>query len=352
MEDRIKSYLQFRMPQTEDLHITRIERQPWGNSKETVLVDAEWKENGRQVSRGFCFRIELRGSVVESPGEHEFRVMKALESSLVPVPKQYWLETDEKWLGRRFFVMEKVVGDMDTGMITDPETRRRMMKLYLEVLAHQHNADWEKLGLSWMGAPKEPLNSAAMVIGELEASYNRNRLEPHPILVEVFTWLKNNEPMQVECISLIHGDPGPGNFIVNQGKIVAVHDWEMSHLGDPMDDLGWLCWREAVTGGVVDRGEILRYYQDVSGIKVNEESVHYYEIIANVKAAICCITGGRAFCDGRNLNLVMASVGLGGGWSLFARSRFHARILITGRDVSSRISSTLWIICSETGISP
>ncbi|MBI4299642.1 MAG: phosphotransferase family protein [Chloroflexi bacterium] len=318
LEGRIKTYLQAKLPQAEGPEIGRVERMSGGNSRETLAIDARWREKGADVARSFVFRRELTGSVLETTSDHEYNVIRCLMPSAVPVPEVYWLETDGKWLDRPFFVMEKVVGDPPARLAGDPEERTRILHAFIKSMGDLHNADWGKLGLSFLGVPRNAEECAGMPIAKWRDIYDRTAIEPEPIVVELLQWLDRNKPKKVERVSVIHGDPGPGNFISKDGKVLAIHDWEMSHLGDPMDDVGWICWRGGMFGS--GKEEILRLYEHYSAIKVNQESVFYWEVFANVKAATACLTGGAAFCTGANRMLNMAQVGLGGSRRFLQRA--------------------------------
>jgi aminoglycoside phosphotransferase (APT) family kinase protein len=207
--------------------------------------------------------------------------------------------------------MDRVIGDSSTqGLLADPELKREIATQFVEILAALHTLGWEKLGLHFLGVPKRGEDCAIREVEKWEHIYRSQMLEPQPLLEEELLWLKNNAPKQVERVSLLWGDPGPGNFLYKDGRITGVVDWELAHLGDPMDDLGFLIWRTGITEGLMDRQELLEYYERVSGIKVNEDSIKYYQILANVKTAIMTHTATRGFCDSKNLNPNLAAIGL------------------------------------------
>jgi aminoglycoside phosphotransferase (APT) family kinase protein len=117
-------------------------------------------------------------------------------------------------------------------------------------------------------------------------------------------------------VTLVHADYRTGNFLCTpEGSIVGVLDWEMAHLGDPVEDVAWACirpWRwlgNELMGGLMERDEFIQRYEQATGIPVTEEGVRFWEVLGNVKLAAIFVTGGRSFCDGRTRAAMMAFLG-------------------------------------------
>lgn len=324
MEDKIRDYLKFKMPEAEALCVTRMEKVLGGSSRETMSVEAEWTEEGRKIARSFIIRRDPTASLLETDREMEFNVMQNLESTPVPVPKMYWLEPGEKWLERPFFVMEKMPGSsipflsrMRLFSPEDPALRVKIAKQWVEILAHIHTVDWKGLGLSFLGIPDTGTDCAKREVDKWGKVIDKHKLEPQPILTEGLLWLKRNKP-EVERITLVHGDFKQDNFLYENEKITAFLDWEMTHLGDPMEDLGWACmewWRQdtPLMCGLIEKEQFFRYYEDLSGIKVDEQKVFFYEVLGCVKMAAICLTGARSFSEGKTHEMVLGFLGLGVG---------------------------------------
>jgi prepilin-type processing-associated H-X9-DG protein len=92
-------------------------------------------------------------------------------------------------------------------------------------------------------------------------------------------WLKANIPDADGPVVLVQGDTGPGNFLYADGRVTGIIDWELAHLGDPMDDIAWLSWR-ATQHDFPDFPERLREYERLSGITVDDDRVRYYRLNA------------------------------------------------------------------------
>ena len=319
MEDKIRDYLKFRMPKAANLSITNLQTVVGGTSRENIAFEAEWTEEGRKIARSFIIRRDPTASLVETDREMEFRVLQSLESTPVPVPKMYWLERDEKWLERPFVVMEKMPGTPTPHRLAlfapeDPVLRAKIANQFVEILANIHAVDWKGFGLAFLGVPEAGTDCACREIDKWEKVIDKDKLEPQPILTEALLWLKNNKP-EIEQITLVHGDFKQDNFLFENEKITAFLDWELTHLGDPMEDLGWACmewWRQDthLICGLLEKEEFFRYYENLSGIKVDEQKVFFYQVLGCVKMSAIILTGVRSFTDGRSHDITLGLLGL------------------------------------------
>ncbi|MBA7648766.1 putative aminoglycoside phosphotransferase [subsurface metagenome] len=319
MEDKIRDYLKFRMPKAENLSITNLQTVVGGTSRENIAFEAEWTEEGRKIARSFIIRRDPTASLVETDREMEFRVLQSLESTPVPVPKMYWLERDEKWLERPFVVMEKMPGTPTSARMglfapEDPELRAKIANQFVEILANIHAVDWKGFGLAFLGVPEAGTDCACREIDKWEKVIDKDKLEPQPILTEALLWLKNNKP-EIEQITLVHGDFKQDNLLFENEKITAFLDWELTHLGDPMEDLGWSCmewWRQDthLICGLLEKEEFFRQYENLSGIKVDEQKVFFYQVLGCVKMTAIILTGIRSFSEGRSHDITLGLLGL------------------------------------------
>jgi aminoglycoside phosphotransferase (APT) family kinase protein len=318
LREQIENYLRHKMPEAKGISVSGLFRIPGGASRETWSFDARWREKGKEVSQGFIMRRDPDASVLETERDIEFRVMDALWGTAVPVPKMHWLETDPQWLNRPFVVMERV-----DGCETNPQTlavdpnyakaRSRLARRFAEVLAAIHHVDWRGLGLDFLGVPESPAHCGPMEIAKWERILDQEAIEPRPVLRVAFAWLRKHLPPPAQKIVLVHADFRAGNFLYTEdGEMKAFLDWEMVHLGDPMEDVAWACmrvWRWAgneLIGGFVEREEFYRLYEELSGFKIDRQAINFWEVLGDIKLALIFLTGARSFCEGRTHNLFMA----------------------------------------------
>jgi len=320
MEDRIAAFLKSRLAAGE-VSVSNVYRIPGGASRETWAFDAQWREDGKEIRQGFILRRDPDASVLETDRDLEFRVMDAVQAHGIPVPRMFWLEQDTSWLDRPFFVMERVDGceTSPSKVLMDPRfyvVRDRIGERFVDILAAIHRLEWRALGLDFLGPPANEDSCGMMEIEKWEAIVDREALEPQPVLRAACRWLRRRLPPPAQRIVLVHADYRTGNFLCDpQGQIVGVLDWEMAHLGDPMEDIAWAClrpWRwmgDEQVGGLLRREEFYEKYSAASGLRVDEEAVRFWEVLGNVKLAAIFLTGGRSFCEGRTRAPMMALLG-------------------------------------------
>jgi aminoglycoside phosphotransferase (APT) family kinase protein len=113
----------------------------------------------------------------------------------------------------------------------------------------------------------------------------------------------------------VHGDFRLGNFIVGPGGLEAVLDWELAHLGDPMEDLGWLCvkaWRFGArppVGGFGEYDELFGAYGAAAGVEVDPEAVHWWEVLGTLKWGVMCIMQASTHLNGFSRSVELAAIG-------------------------------------------
>lgn len=312
--EALAAYLGSKLPGAESIAVSNIARIPGGASRETWSFDASWREGGAEVKRGFILRRDPTGSLLETDRHVEFRIYEAMAKAGVPVPPVYWLEPDGANLERPFFVMGRMPGQANPNFLASPNfpgSKEEIARQKASVLASIHRADWQALGCeAFLEPPPTTDTAAATEVGRWEQIMRADALEPQPVLELAFRWLRRNLPT-AQAITIVHGDYRSGNFLYEPERITAVLDWEMVHLGDPMEDLGWLCgrsWRYGtdLVGGLVPRDTFFAMYESAGGFPVERESVFFYEVLGNVKLAVIFLTGGKSFVEGTTSDLILA----------------------------------------------
>lgn len=322
MRERLERYL--RRITDQPIRVTELTRMTEGYSYETYIFRAQWQRGGEGVSREFAMRMEPQAGVVPPYDiRPQYWTLKALENTPVPAPRVHRLELDPEVLGRPFFIMEKVEGEVpipwgfeNHEVFLNPQKRKQMGRNLIEVLAHLHTVDWKELGLDHrLEVAEEGTGAARREIERWERNLKEFHLGPEPILTETLLWLKENMPTAPR-LTLTHGDYRLGNFLWdNEGqRIAAFLDWEMIAVGDPMSDLGWLCmknWRPSepsLVCNLLGKEEALDYYQELTGIEVDRQSVFYWEVLSHFKLAVIIICGVKACLDRKNSDLRLLTI--------------------------------------------
>ena len=174
--------------------------------------------------------------------DREYRVMKALESTDVPVPRMLCLCEDAAIIGTKFYVMEWVDGRVFAEMLLpslEPAERREIYLDLARVLALLHRVDPASVGLETFGRPG---NYYERQISRWTKQYQASKTEDLPNMDRLMAWLPDNIPAAGPAV-IAHGDYRLGNAMIHPTEplVVAVLDWELSTLGDGLADLGYLC---------------------------------------------------------------------------------------------------------------
>lgn len=162
--------------------------------------------------------------------------------------------------------------------------------------------------------PALPELSAAQQLEVLEALH-RSFGQPVPTFELALRWLRERLPRQPEESALVHGDFRNGNLLVDADGLVAVLDWELAHLGDPMEDLGWLCtpaWRFGGPGeaGGFATGEQLRTaYQQASGRAVDPAALRFWQAFGSLKWGVICQAQAFTHLRGSRPSVELATIG-------------------------------------------
>lgn len=321
LDKRIAAYLAHQMPSARGLRVSSLRRIPGGASRETWSFDATWEEDGQERTAGYIVRRDPDASLLETDRGVEYAIYRALEGSGVPAPRALWLEYDPAWLDRPFFVMERIdhCFTAPQALVDDrmSHIHERVAARKMAILADIHRLDWRARGLAdALGEPPAPDECAPRELAYWRAVIAREALEPQPVLETAMNRLAAHQPPPARTIALVHGDYRTGNFLFDRhGDIRGILDWEMAHLGDPLEDVGWLLgttWRyggKGRIGGLMTREEAYDRYANESGFPVDPAAVRWWEILGNVKFAAICLTGARSFVDGRTAEIMMAIVG-------------------------------------------
>ncbi|MFO1218701.1 MAG: phosphotransferase family protein [Burkholderiaceae bacterium] len=252
----------------------------------------------------------------------EALALRALEGSAVPVPRVYWASDDAQWLGAPFMFCEKVDGSavvpwVPPGSPPLPDDVRKSLGTdFIDALAALHRLPWQDRPIAELErlTPGITASSAALLNVEFwERQIERWALRSYPLAQWGIRWLKTHAP-PAPRVAVVHGDYRTGNFLERGGRITAMLDWELVHLGDPHEDIGWLTL-PMYMGGSPHYGRLCEpawfyaRYAERSGIAVSAESVHYYQVFSFLKLAATHMAAARCFEDARSNDMRMPAMG-------------------------------------------
>lgn len=304
LQPQLLAWLQQKKPQAQELSIADAGHPGAGFTNVSIPFTLNWREAGRQCSAGMLFRASGTSLPVypDFKLERQFRVMEALQSTNVPVPKVYWMEPTEAALGFPFYIMGRIDGVVPSeyppyhsfGVCYDatPERRAKMWWGTLRAMANLHQQDWQRLGLSFLGVPAAGTGPLDRQLDYWESYLNWAKEERQPILEASLDWLKANRHAPSH-VTLCWGDARlPNTMFSPEGDVLALMDWDMAILGAPESDLAFMISLDWLlsegTGaprleGFPSREETIERYEALTGWRV--ENFHYHEVFATFQAA-------------------------------------------------------------------
>lgn len=303
-----------------EVAIEGLRRLPGGASRETWSFDATVLRDGSRQKLALVLRRDRADSLLATGRRDEFLLLQTLRDRDVPVPRVYWLGDETETLGARFFVMERVEGEtLARRLLRDEEyarARRVMTSQLGAILARIHAVDCSVEGIRQLpGCVDEGKSLAEAEVGRYEGLFRTIAPEPHPAFELAFRWLRQHLPPPARR-TLVHGDYRIGNVIFGPDGVRSILDWELAHLGDPMEDLGWLCvrsWRfgsdQKPVGGIGEREELFEAYEKAGGDRVEPAHVRFWEVFGNLKWACICIGQAKTHLDGAVFSVELASLG-------------------------------------------
>lgn len=232
-EARLKAYLAHALPAFGDFKVRQFQG---GQSNPTFLLIAGDEQ--------LVLRKKPPGQLLRGAHqvEREFRVMSALGPTDVRVPHMHLLCEDEDVIGTPFFVMAFAPGRVspEPHMPNLAKISRKPLWLDMaDVLARLHKVDWRGAGLEGFGKPQDYV---ARQLKTWTRQYETSKTGEMPAMDTLIERLGQKVP-EDEAATIVHGDFRPGNMIIAQDadRIAAVLDWELSTIGHPLADLGYLC---------------------------------------------------------------------------------------------------------------
>jgi len=307
-----------------------LARIPGGASRETYRFRISYDRGGERVERGLILRRDPPASLIETERSTEFRAYGAFHRLGLPVPEPIALELEAGDLERPFFIMEEITGcSVASVLMPDPYGvhREKIGMQFFTTLGRIAQADPHALGLGDFDGPMTRETCWSHEVSRWETVIDEDERELQPIARATIRWLKRNPPPPAQKISVVHGDYRTGNFLFDpDGNIRAILDWEMAHLGDPLEDLGWALdplWAHgdpSRPAGTVARAKAIAIWEESSGLKADPQALAWWEIFASLKGLAIWISAAREYAEGRNSDPVNAF----SGWFCLA---FHNHVL-------------------------
>ncbi|WP_068176918.1 phosphotransferase family protein [Mycobacterium sp. UM_CSW] len=305
-EERLTAWLRTQVPDADDVRAEGLDRVDFGHSAEMMMLSVVTRHGDRDTRQDAVLRLRPKPPALLEPYDlaRQFAILRALADSAVRVPRALWLEETGDVLGRPFFVMERAAGqvyEMEAPAGVADSTVVGMCQSLVEQLAAIHTVDLARTGLDALDDGRGHLDRE---LDHWVAEMNRVKRDRLPALERLHEALRAGRPRPCPKVTLVHGDAKPGNFAFRGGEVSAVFDWEMTTVGDPLTDIGWLemLWMQPVGinthPAALGIDALLAHYESVSGITVCNRA--WYRAFNAYKMAVICLIGAMLIEDGHS----------------------------------------------------
>jgi aminoglycoside phosphotransferase (APT) family kinase protein len=279
-----------------------MERLPGGASRQTWGF---WTRAADGTRADWVLRMARPGS---SGLGKEPALLAAARAQGVPVPSVVAAEEEPSRLGPAFMVLSRVPGETIPRRILRDDLYARARPVMAgqcgQILARIHRIPPQ--AVAGLAGEADPLGSLVGVLDSLA--------QPRPALELAIRWLDARRPPS-SGQTVVHGDFRNGNLVVGEEGVRAVLDWELAHLGDPLEDLGWLCvksWRfgeAAPVGGFGGYEQLLGAYEAEAGARVDREALRWWEVFGNLRWGVICIVQCMTHLSGAARSVELATIG-------------------------------------------
>lgn len=293
-----------------DATIVALDRMSGGAVQENWALDVELDGKPRR----WVLRTNARAKVPESlTRAQEFAVLKIAHSANLFGPEPLYLCDNLAVTGRPFFIMERLPGVAAGHKITrDPKLVPSPAQLARDLarnLARLHQ----------IKPPNPQLGFLKTILARDNIAHYRSYLDTHrdahPVLEWGLRWCELNAPAREET-TFIHRDYRTGNYLVHNGHLAGVLDWEFPAFGNPLEDIGWMCakcWRFArpdlTVGGIARVEDFVPEYERASGRHISPSDLNYWQVMAHLRWAMIALQQAERHLFGTDSSLELALTG-------------------------------------------
>ena len=310
--------------------VENLRRMAGGSSRQVWSLDLERETSSGMERSALVLRIDptaraaaTRGLAAVGGGFRlEFRLLEEALRCQVPVPRVYWPCAELEPLGGPFYFMDRIEGEtIGTRILREPalaNARELLPEQLGRALARIHRMNPEAEGLERIARPAKGVSSAQEQLAQVRRGIDAAP-SPTPVGEWAYRWLEQNVASGSggeQARTLVHGDYRIGNVVVGPEGLRAVLDWELAHVGDPHEDLAWMCtktWRfgnpSAPVGGVGAREPFYRAYELESGRTLDRGALRWWEALSAAKVCVVWIVQMNAYLSGVIPSVDQAAMG-------------------------------------------
>jgi len=304
--------------------VETLERMAGGASR--AIYELRLRLDGVLDDRVFVVRMGAEPGRFSSGGGDvdEFDLLNLADEFGVTVPRVYWRgEYDDSGENRSYIVMDRVAGEAIARRLLREDcfasTRQVLPAQVAAQLARIHGIPLDEPRLESLDTRRREDQREGFAVAEVGRYRALLGLaagdHPLPVLTFAGRWLAQNAP-DPNRITLVHGDFRIGNVMFDTNGLTAVLDWELAHIGDPVEDVAWFCvraWRFGAdalgAGGLATREAFFEMYERESGVALDRQAARYWEIFGNWKWAIICVLQAASYKVSGTPDVELAAIG-------------------------------------------
>lgn len=296
-----------------DVRVSGVSQIYGGASRQTYRIALAINDQTRNI----ILRRDPATSLIDTERRHEYLTYQAVYSTEIPVPEPLLLEEDPSVIDGAFSLMAEIPDcESAPAMLAEPPYRVHAEKIgtrFWSLLGGLAKHTPQGLGVDqFMDTPEHP---AAHELAYWANVIRTDALHPQPIAEAAIRWLERNLPEPSARVALVHGDYRSGNFLYSKkGEIQGVLDWEMAHIGDPLEDLAWSLdplWGNEphIAGNLLPRQKAVDIWRQASGLPVDQDEFRWWQVFASLKGLAIWLSSAEDFHNGTSKEAILALAG-------------------------------------------
>ena len=323
LEGRLSDYLSMRWGRGS--RVSGMTLVPGGAARATWRCSVAGAEEHPQ---GLIFRIDTGNQLLPTDERAEYLTMDVVHRAGFPVAAPLFYEDDRKWFGHPFSIVSEIPDCQTSPDMIKPDQRTALGSQLWQLLGKLTTLSPDTIGLQTV-LPKTTRETCANEqLAYWWSIQNSAEIHPNPIASAGYRWLQRNTPPAPERLCLVHGDYRTGNYLYSpDGKIRAILDWEMAHIGDPLEDLAWSLDarqngdRSELAGSLLPHADAVSHWQRSSGLAIDPKAFRWWQVFSAFKALAIWTLSAKKFDVDDEKRPVLARI----GWLLVDRQQ---RILL------------------------
>jgi aminoglycoside phosphotransferase (APT) family kinase protein len=283
-----------------NVQISNLKRLTGGTSHDSWAFDAS---DGAGASHALILRRDFSDELLDLPLTTEFALISLLHTAGVAVPRPLVLVESAGPLGSAGIISERLDGgDVRKMMARQSPVREGLALSLVDLLARLHQLDWRVV----LGdvLPDPGGNAARRLVDHWARTAAVHVGGADPLLCAAIAWLQRRAPASTP-LALVHGDFKANNLVWDGVDRFAIIDWELAHIGDPLEDVAWtMLWTTPhdLVGGMLDEAGFLSAYATATGVPVDRDRLDFWRLFVLVKLEVIFLKSMRLRGGGRRAN--------------------------------------------------